>query len=224
MGVRSTVWFCRRCQTVLSICDTATEDDMKTCNKCGETKELNMFYKLSTSPDGHNKSCRICMQAYSRNIREKNRTSNETRELNLELAATTFKLCSGCNTEKSLLMFGSAPNRKEGRHTWCKVCLKDRVWEYKIKNIYNITIDFYLDLLDKQDGKCAICQSPPLKKRLAIDHDHTCCDGDSSCGKCIRGLLCASCNTGLGYAQDSVSILESMIVYLKATDAAVVRL
>lgn len=34
-----------------------------------------------------------------------------------------------------------------------------------------------------------------------IDHDHSCCNGGTSCGKCIRGLLCRSCNMSLGHVE-----------------------
>jgi hypothetical protein len=58
-------------------------------------------------------------------------------------------------------------------------------------------------LLVSQNGVCAICgrghwiagRSAPLY----IDHDHGCCPNRAwTCGKCVRGLLCAGCNGWLG--------------------------
>ena len=36
---------------------------------------------------------------------------------------------------------------------------------------------------------------------LHIDHDHDCCPGLGSCGKCVRGALCARHNVYLGYLE-----------------------
>lgn len=57
-----------------------------------------------------------------------------------------------------------------------------------------LTVAQYENLLSKQNGVCALCKQPPKRIRLAVDHDHKCCPGDKICGKCIRGLLCSTCN------------------------------
>jgi len=49
-----------------------------------------------------------------------------------------------------------------------------------------LTLDDYERLLATQGGVCAICERPPKKRRLHVDHDH-------ATGK-VRGLLCFTCN------------------------------
>lgn len=75
-----------------------------------------------------------------------------------------------------------------------------------LKTRYGITPEQYTILLTMQRGVCAICQKPPFRVRLAIDHDH-------KTGK-IRGLLCRRCNCGIGNARESTAILAMMIAYL----------
>lgn len=60
------------------------------------------------------------------------------------------------------------------------------------------------------------CSNPACgaEDRLHIDHDHACCPGDKSCGKCVRGLLCQNCNYALGNVKDSVDKLKGLIEYL----------
>ncbi len=45
-----------------------------------------------------------------------------------------------------------------------------------------------------------MCRTPFEEELpIFIDHDHACgLDEKSSCGKCVRGLPCVSCNTTLG--------------------------
>lgn len=77
---------------------------------------------------------------------------------------------------------------------------------------YKLTKQMYLDLLEQQNGVCAICKLPPNRNYLSVDHDHNCCDGIKTCGNCVRGLLCASCNSFLGRVKDNS---DSLIAYLE---------
>jgi len=69
-------------------------------------------------------------------------------------------------------------------------------------------------LLEKQNGKCAICGNHEIaihnvtknKQNLAVDHCH-------KNGK-IRGLLCQDCNRGIGLFHEDISRLEKAIKYL----------
>lgn len=76
----------------------------------------------------------------------------------------------------------------------------------------NITWDEYVSLLNAQDGKCAICRTTDWRghqKVPRVDHCHI-------TGR-VRGLLCNSCNIGLGHFSDSVELLEAALRYLKRT-------
>lgn len=78
-----------------------------------------------------------------------------------------------------------------------------------LKYHYNITLEDYDEMFNRQSGLCAICGIPhtELRKRLGVDHDHI-------SGK-VRGLLCDSCNRMLGYGRDRIDIFQNAVVYLK---------
>ena len=88
---------------------------------------------------------------------------------------------------------------------------------YVYKTRYKLTEQQYDNMLKEQDFKCAICLTPQsdLNARLSVDHDHGCCPGVSSCGECIRGLLCRSCNLSLGGFKDNEVILTAAVNYLR---------
>ena len=82
---------------------------------------------------------------------------------------------------------------------------------------YKMTRAMYEGLLESQGGVCAICKNPPTKNYLAVDHDHSCCPDSKTCGNCIRGLLCGSCNSFLGRVNDEPnSLLDYLKKYPKA--------
>lgn len=72
-------------------------------------------------------------------------------------------------------------------------------------------------IINTQHNRCAICQIEFGNKKeikAYIDHDHSCCPQNESCGKCVRGLLCSNYNLGLGYFRDSIENLLCAISYL----------
>jgi hypothetical protein len=84
----------------------------------------------------------------------------------------------------------------------------------KLKRKYGISLDDYAALLERQGGKCAICKATEPRGRAGhfgpvfhVDHCH-------QTGR-IRGLLCSTCNPGLGAFGDSVERLQAAIDYLK---------
>jgi hypothetical protein len=68
---------------------------------------------------------------------------------------------------------------------------------------YGLTQEDFDLLLKLQDYGCAMCCEPFEEGQLIhVDHDHACCRGKNrSCGECIRGLLCHTCNIALGHIE-----------------------
>ena len=77
-----------------------------------------------------------------------------------------------------------------------------------------ISIDDYIDLLVRQESKCAICfttRSNSRHHRLFLDHDHK--------TGLVRGMLCSRCNSTLGYMDDDSHRLRRAADYLEAAQA-----
>lgn len=89
-----------------------------------------------------------------------------------------------------------------------------RFWNTQKK--YNINKEQFIELWNKQNGKCAICNKnmtmPENKRRqimscVSIDHNHK--------TNITRELLCSSCNKGIGHFDENIDILQQAINYLK---------
>jgi len=85
-----------------------------------------------------------------------------------------------------------------------EVVEKQRGW---LLQKYNLTVEDYYFLLNKQNKLCAICSRAPNGKRLHVDHCH-------KTGR-VRGLLCFKCNAGIGMLDDSPILLAKAVDYLK---------
>ena len=84
----------------------------------------------------------------------------------------------------------------------------ERLHATHIRRLYGIPIGGYEELLKQQNGGCAICGNPPngtqRTKYLHVDHCHI--------SNKVRGLLCGSCNSRLGWYEKHKQDLEE---YLK---------
>jgi len=141
------------------------------------------------------------------------------------------RVCSKCGKEKSITEFSKRNSRKRGYQYACKDCCRKYRRKHKDKSIlynkeywknnkkrlsaymkfyhYGVTPEDYDKLYKKQNGCCALCgrHQSELTKTLCIDHDH-------KTGK-IRGLLCLSCNRGVGYLQDDAELCLKAYQYLR---------
>lgn len=122
-------------------------------------------------------------------------------------------ICNKCGKEKDSSEFYIKKNGKVHSYV-CKECVKERYKQWRNNNLsqssetkrkymllkrYDITIEEYEEMFNRQEGKCAICgihendtkPGPFGIKRLCVDHDHN--TGE------VRKLLCNNCNSRLGW-------------------------
>lgn len=148
-----------------------------------------------------------------------------------------MKQCKKCKIKKQFKDFTKDKNYSGGTRHICKKCAalnQKRYWsnnpdQYKkhLKRVkeydaiykqrlvrHNLPSNTYDSMLSKHGGLCWACKD---RAANSIDHDHSCCDKQFSCGNCIRGLLCGQCNTALGLLQDSEEKIRSLLEYLRIT-------
>ena len=139
-----------------------------------------------------------------------------------------MRTCKICNEAKPLTEFYQTVRNGEpyGYHENCKSCYEKKQQENydpikkrneNLKRVYGIGIEEYNALLEKQNNRCAICESTDPKGRKSgrgggvdvfyVDHDHK--TGN------VRGLLCNICNRTMGYVGENSNVLEEMIKYLQ---------
>lgn len=102
-------------------------------------------------------------------------------------------LCNTCKTKAHRKRSSATQQSRKGQKT---------------RRLYRLSDSDWARLIIAQDSLCALCGKPErqLSSRgvvieLAVDHDHGCCPGKRSCGKCIRGALCSHCNKQLGWVE-----------------------
>jgi len=81
------------------------------------------------------------------------------------------------------------------------------------RHLYRLTQDDHLALVERANGHCPICgtaigRKNDEKRTAVIDHDHV--------TGTVRGLICDSCNVGLGRFNDDPALLLAAAIYLLA--------
>lgn len=139
------------------------------------------------------------------------------------------KKCCVCNERKHFDLFYNFKNKSDNKSYRCKVCDDKARKKWKnanpeksysstrkrnLKHKYGISLEKYEEMLTEQEGKCAICKATENNTtgnrkdwNFAVDHDH-------ETGK-IRGLLCNSCNRGIGLLKDNPELLRKAAEYVE---------
>ncbi len=76
---------------------------------------------------------------------------------------------------------------------------------------YGLTHQQFTAMIFRQRYGCAVCQKSITEISCVVDHCH-------ETGR-VRGLLCVSCNSGLGQLGDNVEGLRRAIAYLEGCHA-----
>jgi hypothetical protein len=126
--------------------------------------------------------------------------------------------CPACSQVKANVEFNRDASRSDGLTYSCKACISDarkgkgvidpagatrRARKNQLQK-YGLTEEAYGAMVASQGGCCLICGTSV--DRLHVDHDHS--TGD------VRGLLCQSCNHGLGNFKDRIDLLLRAADYL----------
>lgn len=133
-------------------------------------------------------------------------------------------ICTGCEKLKKVEEFPKNSETPCGHDPRCKECRHQARVQRRGENKndilikekttwrlprYGITYDQFQTMLRDQGGACYLCEEVK-EKTLCVDHDHRCCPGSRSCGKCVRGLLCSNCNKLVGYAEQSIKLIDKL--------------
>jgi len=141
-----------------------------------------------------------------------------TCEVTFQPTGQSHRYCTSCRLERRKAQGREYHNNYPERQRKWQQDNPDKVLGAQYRHRFGIGLSDYETLLEIQDGRCWICKKTPdentLQRRLAVDHNRTCCSGKRSCGNCIRGLLCQRCNQGVGLFDDDPDLFMRAASYL----------
>lgn len=171
---------------------------MKPCTKCGTTKPAAEFAVDRAKSDGLDSWCRTCRNAarrdrYNANLDHEQQRSRDYYDANRDTIRTSRT--SEINHQRYVAWKARYPGGL--RIQWLKAA-------------HGIAPEQWAAMLAEQGGQCYLCEQPlpDDPRKIAVDHDHTCCPAKRSCSTCRRGLAHTYCNGVIGFAGDDPAVLR----------------
>lgn len=139
-----------------------------------------------------------------------------------KLSITGKRICLVCEQARVHCHRGHR-RTAENTYVWkglrfCRACrAEDAVWYRRIYK-YKLSYEDVMEILEEQEFSCKSCGDVldlDTWHAWCVDHDHSCCPGEYTCGTCVRGILCSSCNKGLGCFKDDLARLRAAVEYLE---------
>jgi hypothetical protein len=168
----------------------------KQCRKCGEEKSVEDFYGQARAKDGLDSYCKYCRNGYTL----KHHRDTTKPPCTVEDCETHQYAKGMCQKHYSRVWRNGTTDRiissyVEGGFDYdYSIYTPEQLRERHLAR-YNVTMEQF----DAMSGDgCNMCGEFPTETLLHVDHDHSCCNGSFSCGKCVRGVLCQSCNISVG--------------------------
>lgn len=143
------------------------------------------------------------METLSRECTSCQSSKPET-DFRMESHGKVGRMCKQCNREKSSAW--RAANRDRFLAQMREAYDPDRARDYTLRKKYGITLDAYKSMCAERMNRCEICVDEPRDGILRVDHCHK--------TGAIRGLLCDTCNRGIGLLKDDAMTLRSAVSYL----------
>lgn len=180
------------------------------CTSCGEEKPLGTdFFRMASGKDGYYARCKPCVMISRRKPRLCTGCGKSYFHVGSIGAKGTVcpeclevgRMCLRCNQFKPYDRFYQRKAGQKGGH---RFCLDGCALSYNRELRYSVTSDELQELERQANGTCEICGRSG--RRMAVDHNH-------STGA-VRGLICGSCNSGLGLFSANAEFLLGAIEYL----------
>lgn len=124
------------------------------------------------------------------------------------------KVCYRCEEWQPEESFFRNPITNDKLDATCKSCRRVQ----RRRESYGVPQERYDAIFKSQSHMCPGCgRGDGEVLKWCIDHDHNCCpEATSSCGECIRGILCDLCNCALGFAKDDATRLRNLADYIES--------
>lgn len=214
-------------------------EDTRVCTKCSQEKPVSDFYRSNKVSC---KECLAAAQrAKSQKEKQAQRKAGKREEKKAQenlppspIRITRARVCNNCGQRKPVTAFCNSnltckectniaarekrkAKREKEKADYLEMLfsmpfhervafLDRRRRDRHYRQNYGMSLARFDAMYREQEGKCAICREERNSVELYVDHDH-------SLGL-VRGLLCQTCNAGIGMLKDSPEVLFNAAKYL----------